>query len=405
MKKVILISKVRHRGAIRIKLVFQYDEELISQVRKLDGVRWSDTMKCWHIPFRREYLNYLVRNLTTNVSLVEKNIKAGTVKVQKETPAKQKPNDKKLTPSVTKVTGNQEKLQKYFRFLEGRRYSRSTVDTYCYFASDFLDFLKGKPLKDIDNRDIEFFIEEVIVPRNYSIASHRQFISSMKHFAECFPETGINHIELPLPKKSRKLPEVLSKDEVIAIIQATKNLKHRAIITLLYSAGLRIGELLNLRLSDIDLERKQIFIRDSKGRKDRYVFLAESFIPLLSNYLSTYRPSLWFVEGTKKKQYSPSSIRSFLKESCKLAGITKRVTPHTFRHSFATHLLEDGVDIRYIQELLGHNKPETTMIYTHITKRQLMNIRSPLDTIALKMEHQVDKGFPSKGDKFPRLSG
>jgi len=186
----------------------------------------------------------------------------------------------------------------------------------------------------------------------------------------------------------------------LSLIRVTRNLKHRAILTLLYSAGLRIGELLRLRLSDIDFQRKQVHIRNAKGRKDRYVFLADTFMPLLSNYLATYSPEHLFVEGFKGEPYSASSVRSFLKQSCKLAGITKRVTPHTLRHSFATHLLENGVDIRYIQELLGHSKPETTMIYTHVSKRQLMKIQSPLDTLSHKLNSPSDKD-----DDIPYLSG
>lgn len=154
-------------------------------------------------------------------------------------------------------------------------------------------------------------------------------------------------------------------------------------MALIYSAGLRISELINLELRQIDVDRRQIIIKNAKGRKDRNVILAKSFIPVLNNYLNTYRPKVYFTEGKIGGKYSPESIRAFLKRSCQAAKISKNVTPHTLRHSYATHLLENGIDLRYIQELLGHAKPETTMIYTHVAKKDLLQIESPLD-IAFK---------------------
>lgn len=172
----------------------------------------------------------------------------------------------------------------------------------------------------------------------------------------------------------------MSKIEIIKILQVTKNLKHRAIIGLLYSSGLRIGEVINLELNCFDLDRKQLHIKNGKGRSDRIVILADSFIKLFNNYYYTYLPKVYFIENPKGGKYSPVSIRAFLKQNCKLAGISKTVTPHTLRHSYATHLLENGTDLRYIQVLLGHSRPETTMIYTHVAQKDLQTIQSPLDT-------------------------
>ena len=156
-------------------------------------------------------------------------------------------------------------------------------------------------------------------------------------------------------------------------------------MALLYSAGMRISEIIQLELRHIDIDRRQINIKQAKGRKDRNVMLAESFIPLLGNYLATYRPKKYFIEGVNGTLYSPTSIRAFLKKSCKRAGITKQVTPHTLRHTYATHLIENGVGLRHVQELLGHSKPETTMIYTHVAQKDLLSIKSPLDTAVSKL--------------------
>jgi len=164
----------------------------------------------------------------------------------------------------------------------------------------------------------------------------------------------------------------------------TKNLKHKAALALLYGAGLRVGELIALELSSFDFERRMIHIKSGKGKKDRYTQLADSMIPLLRTYYDAYRPTTYFIEGQKGGKYTAGSVRAFLKESCRLAGITKRVSPHTLRHSYATHLLESGTGLRYIQELLGHSKPETTMVYTHVTSHDLKDVVSPLDLMVTR---------------------
>jgi site-specific recombinase XerD len=294
---------------------------------------------------------------------------------------------------------NKQLIRLYVKYLKGKRYSDSTVKTYFTFIADFFDYLKDKPILSINNRDVEQFIEDVFVPRNYSISSQRQFISAVKLFSAFYPECKIEELKLQRPKKSKILPTVLSKEEVIDLLRCTRNLKHRAVLAMIYSAGLRISELLQLQLKNIDIDRRQIIVKNSKGRKDRNIILAESFIPLLLNYFNSYTPNTYFVEGKPGVPYSAESIRAFLKRSCLMANIHKTVTPHTLRHSYATHLLENGIDLRYIQELLGHAKPETTMIYTHVSKKDLLNIKSPLD-MALKSLIGTDKN----NEKL-RLSG
>lgn len=281
-------------------------------------------------------------------------------------------------------------LNGFYLYLKGKRYSMSTVKTYSYLVADLISYYHSRDPVDLSNRDVETFIEQIYISRQLSISTQRQFISALKLFVTYFPECKVDEMELQRPRKSRKLPVVLSQEEVIDLIKVTQNLKHRAIIALLYSCGLRISELLNLRLSAINIDRRQLLVQNSKGRKDRYVGMAESFLPILKNYMITYNPKVYFVEGIKGGRYSAESIRQFLKRNCKRAKIIKRVTPHTLRHSYATHLLENGTDLRYIQELLGHSKPETTMIYTKVTRKDLMHIVSPLDT-AVRTLGEKDK--------------
>lgn len=274
-------------------------------------------------------------------------------------------------------------LNGFYKYLKGKRYSVSTIDTYIYLVADYIEFFRNKSINDLNDRDIELFIEHKVRGSNFSISTQRQFISALKLFVLYYPNTQMERLDMPRRMTGRKLPEVLSFEEVLRLIQVTHNLKHRTVIAMLYSCGLRIGELLKLRLADIHLQRKQLQIRNAKGRKDRYVVLAESLMPLLNNYLMSYSPKVYLIEGQAGKPYSASSVRKFLKRSCTLARIYRPITPHTLRHSYATHLLEQGIGLRHIQELLGHSKPETTMIYTHLARKDLLNVASPLDT-ALK---------------------
>ena len=204
-----------------------------------------------------------------------------------------------------------------------------------------------------------------------------------------FPKADFDSLQRP--KKDKKLPVILSREEVIALLKATPNLKHRTILALLYSAGLRIGELLALRCDAIDLDRMQIHIKQGKGRKDRTVKLAQTIVPLLLNYMESYGPTHYLIPGRDGQKYSAGSIRTFLKKSCARAGILKAVTPHTLRHSYATHMMDHGVALRHIQELLGHAKPETTMIYTHVSQRDLLEVANPLDVTLSRISKNANE--------------
>ena len=181
------------------------------------------------------------------------------------------------------------------------------------------------------------------------------------------------------PRKKQTLPKVLAKEEVKAMIACTRNIKHRCIISLLYSAGLRRSELLNLKLTDIDSNRMLIRIEGAKGGKDRMTLLSESVLNNLRTYFKEYQPKNWLFEGPRQEQYSGSSVGRIIMNASKNAGIRKKVTPHMLRHSFATHLMENGTDLRYIQTLLGHSSSKTTEIYTHVAVNSFKSIKNPLD--------------------------
>jgi len=188
--------------------------------------------------------------------------------------------------------------------------------------------------------------------------------------------------EVKRPRKDKKLPVVLTRDEVAKILSVIDNIKHRAILMLIYSAGLRVGEVVNLRPEDIDSGRRLIHIKGGKGRKDRYTLLSEHALKVLKEYFREYRPSKWLFEGVKRGRHiSTRTVQAVFRQACDKAGIKKDVTAHSLRHSFATHLLESRVDLRYIQEILGHKSSKTTEIYTHVSKASIANIKNPLDSI------------------------
>lgn len=368
----IFLEQKTHRKENQLLIQFSYHKKLIALVRSIKGSYWSKSLNTWYIKYSQENLQTIL-TVFKDITIVD------TSKLHKK---------ELFTRNLTKEQKNL--LNNFYLFLKGKRYSQSTIKTYTFFIADFINFYRKTPLNNLTNRAVELFIENVFITRNYSISTQRQFISALKIFIVFYPHTEINDLVLERPKKSRKLPSVLSQEEVLKIISSTQNLKHRAILVLIYSCGLRISELVNLELTDFHIQRKQLVIKNGKGRKDRYVSLADSFIPLLSNYYHSYKPKFYFVEGQKGGKYSTESVRQFLKKSCVKANIKKTVTPHTLRHSYATHLLENGVDIRYIQSLLGHAKPETTMIYTHVRRKDLMEIQNPLD-IALQKLKKEDK--------------
>ena len=377
------VKKTIHRKNVVVLLLFPFNNAILNILKSIQGFYWSKTLNGWYTNYSDEKITEIKSNLKNiatlvfDASLVEK-LEVKGVK-----------NSRSLTES------NKELIRAYVNYLKGKRYSKSTVQTYFTFVADFINYIQPKSLEEITTRDVELFIEKVFIARNYSISTQRQFISALKLFVVLYPTCKIDALLLERPKQSKILPTVLSQREIISLLQVTKNLKHRAIIALLYSAGLRVGELISLELRHIDIARRQIFIKNGKGRKDRYVILANSVLPLIQNYLSTYTPKRYFAEGKEGVRFSDTSIRKFLHKSTALAGIIKKVTPHTLRHSYATHLLENGIGLRHIQELLGHAKPETTMIYTHVAKKDLLEIKSPLDTILESLSKQAAPIRPS----------
>ena len=278
----------------------------------------------------------------------------------------------------TPVPGYRLCPEEYLLKLELKRYANSTVKTYVSFFEMFINHYREKELNSIDESDIRTYLQK-LVQRNMSNSYVNQAINAIKFYYEVVLGMPNRYYELERPRKESKLPKVISKKEVLSIIEHTNNIKHRCVIELLYGSGLRRSELLNLKLSDVDSERMLLRIEASKGNKDRQTLLSKTALEHLRAYYREWKPKYYLFEGQKGGKYSGESVLKIVKGAAERARIRIRVTPHVLRHSFATHLLESGVDLRQIQVLLGHGSSKTTEIYTHVATNTFETIKNPLD--------------------------
>lgn len=338
---------IKHKNQKRIAVYFENKAGLIARFKKLEGATWSNTLKIWHLPDTEEY---------------RKKFKL--------------PPEKHLSTEVQHQTG------KFVQWLRSKRYSESTIKTYSDAIRVFLQFFSEKTISEIGNEDIIVFNNEYILKNKLSASYQNQMVNAVKLFFQTIEDRKLDTDKIHRPKKPKTLPNVLSKEEVKAILEAHGNIKHRTMLSLIYACGLRRSELLHLKLADIDSKRGILLIKQAKGKKDRITPISGKIIELLRQYYKAYKPEIWLFEGQfKGGQYSAESLQSVLKQALQKANIKKPVSLHWLRHSYATHLLESGTDLRYIQELLGHNSSKTTEIYTHVSTKSLQNIKSPFDDL------------------------
>lgn len=262
-----------------------------------------------------------------------------------------------------------------------RNYSKQTIESYLSAINQFASWLIQEKVTQVNDEIVEKYLYHLKRGKKRSISSMKQAVASLKFiFSEVLNKDIPPALNIRF-RKEEKIPVVLSESEVARILNSVKNLKHKAILMTIYSSGIRLNELLTLQVKDIDFDRNFIIIKMGKGKKDRLSVLSHSLKVVLIKYLEKYKPSNYLFAGQKGGKYSPSSVQAIMKRAVKNAGIKKHATVHTLRHSFATHLLENGTDIRFIQELLGHKRLETTQIYTHMSKISFERIKSPLDRL------------------------
>lgn len=262
-----------------------------------------------------------------------------------------------------------------------KRYSTNTCITYISCLEKFRDYVNAHKLEIEDVTIRQYLL--YLIANDYSRSAQNQHINAIKFYLEKVLKQSRKTYFIERPRKEKKLPTILSEQEIQLIFSMISNIKHKTILSIIYSCGLRIGEVLNLKIEDVDSERMVLQIKQGKGAKDRVVPLAQNVLVLLRKYYSKYKPKIYLFNGEDNLQYSPTSIRNVLKRAVYKAHIKKNVTPHTLRHSYATHLLEQGIDLRYIQVILGHSSVKTTEIYTHVSTKNLQGIKSPIEGMQL----------------------
>lgn len=265
--------------------------------------------------------------------------------------------------------------------LKLKNYSPNTIRNYSNWFLVFLQHFPDRKPSTISKSEILDFLHQYRQSNKWSATVQNQLINAIKFFYEKLLNRPAEHYDLPRPKKEMKLPSVFSEEEIRKMIEACENLKHRSMLCLAYAGGLRVSEIINMKLKDIDSRRMVICIKQSKGRKDRQVMLSPKLLELLRKYFKQYRPKLWLFEGQEGAPYSMRSVQLMLATAKKKAGINRKGSIHALRHSFATHLLESGTDLLSIKALLGHNSLRTTMTYTHVSRKHISKIQSPLDKL------------------------
>lgn len=378
-KPIIKLIPETYRDKLIVTFRFEYNKDLISKIKKIEGITWSQSKRTWYIPKEKFNLHQVFENLKAVAYLDYSTL-------MQEKPDKPKPISPKpqLKPDV-KIP------EAYINLLIQKRYSLNTQKIYLSYFSDFMRHFNHSKLERVSKEEINTYILMLIKTHNISSSQQNQRINAIKFYYEKVLGNPKTTYDIERPRKEHKLPEVLSENEILQIFKATTNIKHKTILSCLYSAGLRRSELLNLRKEDIIFDKNMIIVRAGKGKKDRITTLSKALSIVLKKYINLYKPNYWLFEGPNRKQYSAGSVAKILKSAAEKTGIDRNVTPHMLRHSFATHLLEQGVDLRYIQSLLGHSSSKTTEIYTHVSTRSLANIESPLDRILSDKAHDNNK--------------
>ncbi len=338
---------IKLRGEKRIAVYFPNKPELVIRMRKLPGAKWSNTLEVWHLPDTEE----------------------NREKFKTENPA-------------DPISNKSKEIGEFKLWLRSKRYSESTIGTYINALKVFLIFHKEKSISEISNEDVILFNNNYLLKNGLSASYQNQVVNAIKLFFKTQTQNRINPDLVHRPKRASVLPNVLSKEEVKVILEVHANLKHKVMLSLIYSCGLRSSELLALKPNHIDPNRNIVLLKNAKGQKDRIVPLSPKILKMLREYYKTCKPKTYLFEGqVEGKPYDARSLQLILKQALVKTGITKPVTLHWLRHSYATHLLESGTDLRYIQELLGHSSSKTTEIYTHVSTKSIQQIKSPFDDL------------------------
>ncbi|MCL0080226.1 tyrosine-type recombinase/integrase [Dehalococcoidia bacterium] len=354
--------------AERLKLLISYDATWVAKVKAIPGRRWHPKEKCWSVPRSENMVERLVSLFGEEQVKVEPSLR----------PLKDSLICQGEDPQLVQL------LEAMDQELRLHGYAAKTRKAYLGHVDRFARFYGNDP-QGLSKVTMRAYLLHLLQKQQASHTYVNQCISALKFLYEKALKEPSPMVNLPRPKRERKLPDILSRQEVLRLLEAVQNPKHRAIMLLTYSSGLRLGEVVRLKIEDIDSARRLIHLRQAKGRKDRYTVLSQVALDALRAYFKQYHPDQWLFPGAQPGRHlHERTVQKVFEQAREMAGIRKNVSVHTLRHSFATHLLESGTDLRYIQELLGHKSSKTTEIYTHVSERDIGRIQSPLDTLGIQ---------------------
>lgn len=403
MEKVhVILEPLDHRGALRIAIKFPFHQAIKKAISTIPGAAWSQTNKCWHIPYTAENYRSLLHALKPiadiSINQLEQyqkaeadNTKLQTIEVEHITKPTTRVNKikndsplKKKNQRAPTLEANSHHLREITKILKLKSYSASTMRTYQNELSIFFSLLGSTDAATLSIKRIQDYIVYCLDVLKLTENTVHSRLNALKFFYEQVLGYDKFFAENPRPKKHVQLPRLLNETEIGKLFNALTNRKHKAILFTVYSAGLRVSEVVSLQLQDVDSKRMQVFIRKAKGKKDRYVNLSPVLLDILRQYINVYtpRPKQYLFESEQTgKAYPTRTVQQIFSNAKQKAGITKTVGIHSLRHSFATHLLDKGTDIKYIKDLLGHFDIRTTERYLHVAKKSLVNIVSPLDDL------------------------
>jgi Site-specific recombinase XerD len=380
--QTITLHLKQHKGEERIFADFDYDKNINNAIRQIAGVKWSQSHKVWHLPAEHIAITALKEKINS-LAVLDTSLLKTQLEEKKKRPLAV------LPPATQKVMlhqlceANQLALDVFIKTLQLKVYSPNTIKTYRTEFGVLLKLLGNYPVDDLQESHIKSYILYLLQKKNYSESQAHTAINAIKFYFEKVLHRPQIVVHIPRPKKAWQLPKVHATEQVKKIIQATSNEKHKTMLMLAYASGLRLQEIINLKINDINSARMVIEVRRGKGKKDRQVVLSEKLLEQLRKYFKLYKPKEWLFEGQAGEQYGYRTLQEVFSNAKDKAGIKTQGGIHSMRHSFATHLLENGTDLRLIQELLGHNSIKTTVRYTHVSNAQIGKIKSPLDELDL----------------------
>ena len=383
MKKVKLtLASDTHHNKKVVVISFAYNTDIVKLLKQEFNARWSKSKKYWWVAKSDFVLHYFFQTMKDyafiDYSELKRPVKSDIDNILIDKITKHK-------PISTKHLLNQEKkteISVFEKWMMQKRYSTSTIKNYCHQLELFFSFYDQKKTEDVTIQDISDYHFRYIIKNNFSTSTQQLVISALKLFYKTIKNENIVIAKIERPFRSKPLPKVISKEKIKDLFDVVTNQKHKMALMMIYACGLRRSELLNLKLRDIDSKRMSLVIVNAKGNKDRLIPISENLLNKIKVYYKAYKPEVYLIEGQIiGKQYSATSLQNIFNKALLKSKINSKYTLHCLRHSYATHLLENGTDLRYIQELLGHKSSKTTEIYTHVSMRSLKNIRNPLDDL------------------------